>query len=71
MSKQRAAISMRLLASAGLVRCQMVLGTTPNIPPPSNLKLPASIGCKTIVAIFLSLRDKFNQNQAFKKPKKA
>jgi hypothetical protein len=53
------------------VRCQTVLGTTPNIPPPSSLKLPASIGCKTILAIFLSLRYKFNQNQAFKKPKKA
>ena len=38
----------------GLVLFQMVFGTTPNIPPPSSLKLPASIGY--IFMNFISLK---------------
>lgn len=46
--KLRAPISIMLLLSAGLVPCQRALGTTPNMAPPSNLKLPVSTGYKVI-----------------------
>ena len=42
--QQRMLIEIILFASAGLVFCQIDLGTTPNIAPPSSLKFPVSIG---------------------------
>jgi hypothetical protein len=37
-----------LLASAGLVLSHNVLGTTPNMAPPSSLKFPELMGNKFI-----------------------
>ena len=41
-----------LFWSAGFVLDQMVFGTTPNIAPPSNLKLPTFNGYSLIFVIF-------------------
>jgi len=41
----RAAMAMRFRRSGGLDFSQSTLGTTPNMAPPSNPKLPVSIAC--------------------------
>src|SRR5260221_14721110 len=41
----------KLFSSAGLVFCQIDLGTTPNIAPPSSLKKPVWIGWSFIYVI--------------------
>jgi hypothetical protein len=35
----------KLFSSGGTNFCHMVLGTTPNMAPPSNLKKPVSMVC--------------------------
>src|SRR5262245_40986852 len=48
MSRQRIAQVQRLFSSAGLTLFQRLLGTTPNMAPPSNLKKPVSMVCSCI-----------------------
>src|SRR5690606_38361892 len=47
----------RLFSSAGIIFCQMVLGTTPSMAPPSSLKWPVSMETSFMsVSDFLLLR---------------
>src|SRR5688572_29775585 len=52
-SRQRMDQEQRLLLSGGFIFCQMVFGTTPNMAPPSSLKLPVSIAYSFMVLLLL------------------
>src|ERR1700740_3025521 len=55
-SRQRRPQFHKLCSSAGLVLLHNVLGTTPNMAPPSSLKKPVLITCNFIVRITNLLR---------------
>ena len=51
-SYKKTKIKRMVFSSAGFVLLHKTLGTTPNIPPPSNLKKPVSIVYNCMLVIF-------------------